>query len=134
MATTTSDQGRVSAALSIWARRPPEIVRAALAIQKIIQVTKTTATIDNDPPISSSASKVRPFGPKVNTAPKARETAVAIATPSQIRGSRMRRSDLTRYAIRMLTTSAASSPSRSPIRKLANICSSISGGLPCRPP
>ena len=45
--------------------------RAALAIQKIIQVTKPTATIDSAPPISSWASKVSPFGPKVRAAPKA---------------------------------------------------------------
>ncbi len=37
--------------------------RAARAIQKIIQVTKTTATIDSMPPISSCALKVRPRGP-----------------------------------------------------------------------
>ena len=49
--------------------------RAALAIQKIIQVTKPTATIDSSPPISSWASKVSPFGPKVSAKPKPSETA-----------------------------------------------------------
>ena len=49
--------------------------RAARAIQKIIQVTKPTATIDRMPPISSWASKVSPRGPKVSSAPKARLTA-----------------------------------------------------------
>ena len=43
---------------------------AALAIQKIIQVTKPTATIERKPPIASWASKVSPFGPKVSSAPK----------------------------------------------------------------
>jgi hypothetical protein len=102
MATTTSDQGLASAALSICVRRPPEMVRAALTIQKIIQVTKPTAMIDNNPPISSCASKLRPFGPKVSAAPRAKDAAVAIPTPCQIRGNSMRRSDLIRYAIRML--------------------------------
>ena len=96
MATITSDQGLASAASSIWARSWPESERAARAIQKIIQVTKPTATIDSSPPISSCASKVSPLGPKVSAAPKASETPTAIATPSQIRGSRCRRSDLTR--------------------------------------
>ena len=37
--------------------------RAARAIQKIIQVTRPTATIDRMPPIASWASKVRLRGP-----------------------------------------------------------------------
>ena len=49
-------------------RRAP---RAAPAIQKIIQVTKPTATIDSPPPISSWASKVRPRGPRPRAAPNA---------------------------------------------------------------
>ena len=44
--------------------------RAALAIQKIIQVTKPTATIDSDAADASCASKVRPRGPNVSSAPK----------------------------------------------------------------
>ena len=72
------------------------MVRAARAIQKIIQVTKPTATMERVPPISSCASKVRPRGPNVSAAPKPRLTATAIATPAQIRGSRWRRSVLTR--------------------------------------
>ena len=90
--------------------------RAALAIQKIIQVTNPTATIESAPPISSWASNVSPRGPKVSANPNARLTSTASATPAQIHGSRCRRSVLTRYATRMLTTSAASRPSRRPIR------------------
>ena len=37
--------------------------------------------IDSEPPISSCASNVRPRGPKVSAAPKARLTATAIADP-----------------------------------------------------
>ena len=96
MATTTSDQGLASAALSIWDRSWPDIERAALAIQKIIQVTKPTAMIDKPPPISSCASKVSPLGPKVSAAPNPSETTTAMPTPSQIRGTRCRRSVLTR--------------------------------------
>ena len=36
---------------------------AVRAIQKIIQVTKPTATMDSVPPMASWASKVRVFGP-----------------------------------------------------------------------
>jgi hypothetical protein len=89
---------------------------AVRRIQKIIQVTNATATIERLPPIASWASNVRPRGPKVRSAPKPRLTTTAAATPTQIRGMRCRRSDFTRYATRMLTTRAASSPSRSPIR------------------
>ena len=76
------DHGRASAARSTWPRSSPQRPRAARAIQKIIQVTKPTATIDRMPPISSWASKVRPRGPKVSSAPKASETTTATATPS----------------------------------------------------
>ena len=88
MATTTSDHRLASAASSTCARSWPDSDRAADAIQKIIQVTKPTATMDSAPPISSWASKVRPLGPKVRAAPKAREMATAMPTPIQIRGSR----------------------------------------------
>ena len=42
----TSDHRPASAALSIWDRSSPERVRAAFAIQKIIQVTNPTATME----------------------------------------------------------------------------------------
>ena len=87
-ATSTSDQRVPSAALSIWPRSSPPIARAARAIQKIIQVTKPTATIDSVPPMASWASKVSPRGPQVRAAPNARLTPTASATPAQMRGSR----------------------------------------------
>ena len=96
MATITSDHGLASVAWSTWDRSSPEMPRAALAIQKIIQVTKPTAMIDSRPPISSWASNVRPFGPKVSAKPKPSEMPTAIPTPIQILGSSWRRSDLTR--------------------------------------
>ena len=40
--------------------------------------------IDSSPPISSWASKVSPFGPKVSAAPKASEMPTAMPTPIQI--------------------------------------------------
>ena len=69
---------------STWQRNSPESPRAAFAIQKIIHVTRPTATIESVPPISSCASKVRPRGPKVSSAPNARLTTTATATPAQI--------------------------------------------------
>ena len=95
-ATTASAQRPPSAARSIWPRSSPPSPRAARAIQKIIQVTKTTATIESEPPMASWASKVSPRGPKVSRAPKARLTATATATPAQIRGSSWVRPDFTR--------------------------------------
>ena len=92
----TSDHRLASAALSIWDRNSPDSDRAALAIQKIIQVTNATATMERRPPISSWASNVSPLGPKVSAAPKASEMATAIPTPSQICGRRWRRSDFTK--------------------------------------
>src|SRR3546814_5857817 len=44
-------------------------VRPARCIQKIIHVTMPTATSDSPPPISSWASKVSEYVPKVSTAP-----------------------------------------------------------------
>ena len=92
----TNDHRLASAALSIWDRSSPDSDRAAFAIQKIIQVTNPTATIESKPPMSSWASKVSPLGPKVRAAPKPSEIATAIATPSQICGSRCRRPDFTK--------------------------------------
>ena len=71
--------------------------RAVRRIQKIIQVTKTTATIDIRPPKRSWASKLRLFEVKVSSAPNARLTARRRpATPSQIGRSRSRCPALTR--------------------------------------
>lgn len=96
IATTTREAREASAARSTWLFRSPDRLRAERAIQKIIQVTKPTATMDSVPPIASWASNVRPRGPYVRAAPKAREIAMAAATPSQMRPSRWRRPDFTR--------------------------------------
>ena len=70
--------------------------RAVRAIQKIIQVTRATARIDSVPPIASCASKLRPLGPNVSSAPNPTETAAAAATPAHKGRRRSRRSVFTR--------------------------------------
>ncbi len=95
-ATTARLNRPAPAAASILPRSSPESPRAWRAIQKTIQVTKPTAMIDSVPPRASCASKVRLRGPKVSSAPKPNEMTTATATPAQIRGSRSRRSVLTR--------------------------------------
>jgi hypothetical protein len=93
------------------------IERAARRIQKIIQVTNTTAAIERKPPMASCALKLSWVDVYVSSAPKARLRATAAATPAHTAGRAARRPVFTRYATRMLTTSEASSPSRRPIRK-----------------
>ncbi len=66
------------------------------AIQKIIQVTRPTATIDREPPIASWAVNDRPCGPKVSSAPNPSDTTTATPTPAQRAGSRSRRAVRTR--------------------------------------
>ena len=90
--------------------------RAVRAIQKIIQVIRPTATIESVPPMASCASNDSPDGPNVRMAPNPSDAPTATPTPAHSAGSWSRRSDLTRYATRMLTTSAASRPSRRPMR------------------
>ena len=58
--------------------------RAVRRIQKIIQVTKQTATIDIRPPKRSCASKLRLREVKVSSAPNASDRAIAALTPTQI--------------------------------------------------
>ena len=97
-------------------------VRALRRIQKIIHVTNPTAMIDSEPPRASWASNVRACSVRVRPRVTPTLTSTAIATPSQTLGSSERRFVRTRKATRMLTTSDASSPSRSPMRALlANI-------------
>lgn len=69
---------------------------AALAIQKTIQVTKAAATMERTPPTSSWVRKVscRLCSPSPRVT--ATLSSTASATPAQIRGSRWRRSVLTR--------------------------------------
>ena len=62
-------------------------VRPAFCIQKIIQVTIATAMSESVPPMSSCASNVRLYAPKVSTAPMASASAIASPTPAQRRGS-----------------------------------------------
>ncbi len=94
------------------------IERAARRIQKTIQVTNPTATIERNPPKASWASKLSELDVNVRIAPKPRLRATAAPMPAQMGPRRSRRSILTRYATRIPTTRAASRPSRSPIRKL----------------
>ncbi len=112
--------GPILSASSILPRNSAAIVLAALRIQKIIPVTNATAMIDMPPPNASCCSNVMPAALKVMIAPAATDSAVATATPTQTHLSAYRRSVFTKNAIRMLTTSAASRPSRSPIKPLVN--------------
>ncbi len=91
-------------------------VRAVLPIQKTIQVTSPTATIESVPPRVSWASKLMPYGPHVRIAPIPRGTTIAMPTPNHMLRSTSLRPTLTMYATRMPTTRAASRPSRRPIR------------------
>ncbi len=56
-------KGPRSRALSSLPLSSPEMVRAAVRIQKTMKVTKTTAMIEARPPMSSCASKVSCFVP-----------------------------------------------------------------------
>ncbi len=69
---------------------------AAVAIQKIIQVTNAAATIDSTPPSSSWVWNVscRDCSPSPTVRPTLSSTATP--TPSQIQRSWWRRSDFTR--------------------------------------
>ena len=65
-------------------------------IQKTIQVTKPTATIEAKPPNRSCASKLMLALVNCRTAPKARLTTIAAATPVQSGRRVSRRPVLTR--------------------------------------
>ena len=67
--TTTAFLPAPSASSSLWCRSD-FMCRAVRAIQKIIQVTRPTATIDSVPPMASCASNDSPDGPNVSSAPK----------------------------------------------------------------
>ena len=90
-ATRTRPQAGPSAVASTRPRGRPPIERAALAIQKIIQVTKPAATIDSEPPMISWVSKVSWRACRPRPTVSAAQEPSASATPSQIRGSRCRR-------------------------------------------
>ena len=116
MPATASDP-TASASVSL-PRSSPAMVRAARRIQKIIQVTKTTAATEVIASNSSRSSERASSEVDVYSIsqPKSTESATARPTPAQTCGSRSRRCDFTRKATRMLTTRVASSPSRRPIR------------------
>ncbi len=67
------------------------MVRAVFCIQKIIQVTIATVRRDSSPPMSSCASNVRAYAPKVRIAPMPSASAIARAMPVHSRGSTSRR-------------------------------------------
>ena len=118
---TTTATGPIRIASSSFPRRSLDSVRALRRIQKIIQVTNPTAMIDSEPPRASWASNVRACWVRVRPRVTPMLTSTAIATPSQTFGSSERRFVRTRNATRMLTTSDASSPSRSPMRALPSM-------------
>ena len=118
-AITTTATEPIWIASSSLPRRSLAMVRAVRRIQKIIQVTKPTAMIDRLPPSASWASNV--------SACWASASADGDADADRDRDARRRarpwaaptrRPVCTRKATRMLTTSEASRPSRSPIRTL----------------
>ena len=122
-AMTTTAVEPILIASSSLPRSSAEMVRAVRRIQKIIHVTKPTAMIDSEPPSASCASNVSACWVSASTRVTPTLIATAIPTPSHTLGSTWRRSVRTRNATRMLTTSAASRPSRKPIRKLPSTAS-----------
>ena len=105
-------------------------MRAVARIQKIIQVTNPTAMIDSEPPtISCCSNRSSPMVYAI-TVPIATQISSAAATPPHTHLSAERWSDFTRKAMRMLTTSAASRPSRRPISALLNSTASSRVGMP----
>ena len=94
------------------------MVRAAVRIQKTMTVTKPTARIEALPPMSSWVSKLSWRVPKVRTAPRTTDSTIAVATPAHTHFVAQVRPVLARKATRMTTTSAASRPSRRPMRAL----------------
>ena len=114
----TTAREPISRAWPIRSRSSLAMPREALRIQKIIQVTKPTARIDITPPMVSCAVNERAVSAVTNCSSPQAAAATARAAPTPIQTSlrRSRCPDLTRKVARMLTTSEASSPSRSPIR------------------
>ncbi len=115
-AVATSAPVPMASAVSSLPCRSAFRCRAVRFIQKTIHVTRPTEMIDRVPPSSSCASKVSSWVPNSSIAPKARDSAQAIAMPSHTGRRASLRSVFTRYATRMQTTRLASSPSRRPIR------------------
>ena len=101
-------------------RSSPDIDAAALFIQSTIVVTIATATSDAMPAMASAARPEIVFSPNWITRNTATVITIAAATPSHTHLSASRRSALTRNATRIVTTIAASRPSRRPIKPLPN--------------
>ena len=108
-------------------RSSPDIDAAALFIQRIIVVTIATATSDAMPAMASAARPEIVFSPNWITRKTATVIRIAAATPSHTHLRASRRSDLTRNATRIVTTIAASRPSRRPIKPLPNSCDVMLG-------
>ncbi len=103
-------------------RSSDESVLAARRIQKTIAVTRATAVTLSRPPMASWARLDSTLVEKVRTAAKLPATATAPATPIQIAADECASPSGVRVrctaASRIETTMPASSPSRSPMRKL----------------
>ena len=121
----------ISIAADILSCRSPLRVRDARFIQNTIQVTNTTATIDRIPPNASCASKLIDAEVKWSNAPKPNDRRTATPTPAHSAGIRSRCPLRTMNDMRMLTTSAASSPSRRPVRNVCNTLFSGRSSLSC---
>ena len=105
----------------------PDRWRAERRIQNTMAVTNATAIRLRVPPNASCAVAERFAAVKVRMAPKPIDIAIAASTPVHTCGSRDLASARTRVATRIETIRPASRPSLSPIRKLGNASSHMSG-------
>ncbi len=102
-------------------RRWPASERAVRASQMIIHVTSPAATSDSTPAKTSSASLDSAVAVRATAVPAITERTTAAITPPHKYLRPDRRSVLMRYAANIPTISAASRPSRSPMRRLARM-------------
>ena len=138
-AVSVSAPAPTAAARSTSPRRCADRVAAVRRIQKIIAVTRPTARTLSRPPTASWPALVSTLTENVSTAANAPERVTAPSTPSQIgavdtagRWSRKLRPAPPRAAAvfrtaasKMVTTRPASSPSRSPIRRLGTLSAQV---------
>ena len=118
---TVSAPAPISAARRTSPRRCAARPAAVRRIQKIIAVTRPTASRLSSPPTASWARLASTLAENVSTAAKLPASITAPSTPSHNGAAEMRRPAglaLRSAANRMLTTSPASRPSRSPISRL----------------
>ena len=110
-------------------RSSDDRVLAARRIQKTIAVTSATAVTLRKPPMASWALLDSTLVEKVSTAAKLPATATAPATPIQIAADECASPSGVRVrctaATRIETTMPASSPSRSPMRKLGTASAQV---------